>query len=553
MNVTHLAIETSHSNLRGVAQISTAPAAFEIHVDSTGLQASDALAWYRAFQPGVDDKISASQFFTGAAVITGWPLRLQEAAFSSEGGEARLPGLQSAVRIGPVSGGLERSRLSIDPVRISYGGARLGSEDVAKRQPPADGHGSIAVGISHDFTQRAGSLSVEGHVEKMEDVLRVAAEFGRPLNHGWEASGPAAAALRLEWSGAPLQARWSGHVDASRSEVQVAGLNQPLQLARVRLQWKDGLRSADIGLASGFGASWSGAIAQTELPEAGANPRWHFQLHADRLDASELDRWIGPRARPGWLQRLLPSLIGGGTENPAASELVRRVNADGELRIDEFTLEKLKLQHVRVLGALQDLRLDVRDAEGQLAGGSVRGNLSAKFLPRPSYEVSAELDRVNLAELPAVLSPPGGLRGLASGTVRFTMQGVGRQELLQKLAGKGELHVRGLELRGWDVAASVADGQPRPGQSYWSSGAGNFTLRDRQVVLDRLRLESGDLVTFVKGTVSFTREAELTMQTVVRETPSGASTVGKHVLRISGPLDLPRVSVENLIARQPAD
>ncbi len=99
-------VETPKSNLRGtaLAAISADPS-WEIHLDSAGVQASDVLAWYRAFQPDVDDAISVDQYFTGMMTLHGWPLQLDDAAFSSEGGEARVPGFTSPVRIGTVEGG----------------------------------------------------------------------------------------------------------------------------------------------------------------------------------------------------------------------------------------------------------------------------------------------------------------------------------------------------------------------------------------------------------------------------------------------------------------
>jgi len=39
---------------------------------------------------------------------------------------------------------------------------------------------------------------------------------------------------------------WSGHVDMNKAALQVAGLNQPLQLNKARLDWKDGQRSASM-------------------------------------------------------------------------------------------------------------------------------------------------------------------------------------------------------------------------------------------------------------------------------------------------------------------
>ena len=113
---------------------------------------------------------------------------------------------------------------------------------------------------------------------------------------------------------------------------------------------------------------------------------WHFQLHADHLDATELDRWIGPRSRPNWLQRLLPSLLGN-TNTAHASELLRRVSAEGELTTDTLTIEKIKLAKAHAKLALHDLHLEVRDADAQWAGGTIRGGMQALFSPLPKYEL----------------------------------------------------------------------------------------------------------------------------------------------------------------------
>jgi hypothetical protein len=559
-----LVVETPKSNLRGSAHASTSTTpAWQIHLDSAGIQAADILAWYRAFQPNVDDAISVEQYFTGAMALSGWPLELHDAAFSSEGGEVQVPGLNAPLRIGALEGGLHRATLTVDPVRVAYGppnrtdaASTSSGSNASRRRGTAENRGVVSLGFSHDFEKHQGGVSIDGRTEKVEDVFKLAESFGRQLNHGWELTGAATAALRWDWSGAPLRGRWNGRIDVANGELQAAGLNQPLQMNKARLEWKEGLRSADVGEMEGFGGEWSGAIRQTEATDADGNSLWNFQLHADHLDAAELDRWIGPRARPGWLQRLLPSLLGGATPapGPAPSELVRRVSADGELRIDRFTMEKLKLDQVRVVGALHDLHLDVRDADARWAGGTVRAKVTAKFLPRPTYDVSAEIDRVNLAQLPAPPHAAERFSGIASGTLHLITQGVGREELLQGLAGKGDIRVRNVEFRGWDVSASVADGAPRTGESRWSAGEGSFTLKDRGIVLAGLRLEAGSELTFVKGTVSFSQDANLTVRTAVggrRE--SRAPDAGQNVLKISGPLDVPRVSVEGAAARQPAD
>jgi hypothetical protein len=558
MRAARVVIETSKSNLRGTARAAiSAKPVWEIRVDSAGIQAADALAWYRAFQPGVHDAVSVEQYFTGGATLRGWPLEIGDAAFSSHGGEARVPGLPSALRIGAVEGGRERGQLTVEPVRISYGapGRTEPATPASKRRATSESRGAVSIGFKHDFETRTGSVSIDGHVEKVEDVLKVAAAFGRPLNHGWELAGAASAALRWEWSGAPLRARWNGKIEMARGELQAAGLNQPLQLSKTRLEWKDGSRAADIGEIEGFGGTWSGTITQAAATDVDDGAKWNFQLHGDHLDAAELDRWIGPRARPSWLRRLLPSLLGGTapTPTPVASELVRRIEADGELRIDEFTMEKLKLQQVKVAGALHDLHLEVRDAAAQWAGGTVHARVNARFLPRPAYDVTVDLDHLNLAELPAPPRVTERFAGTASGTLHLTTQGVGREELLEHLAGRGDIRVRNVEFHGWDVSASVADGEPRTGHSRWAAGEGAFTLRDRGIVLGGLRLEAGREFTFVKGTVSFGREADLTVQTTTDGKRESRTPEAGHVLKISGPLDVPRVSVERALSRQPAD
>jgi autotransporter translocation and assembly factor TamB len=133
---------------------------------------------------------------------------------------------------------------------------------------------------------------------------------------------------------------------------------------------------------------------------------------------------------------------------------------------------------------------------------------------------------------------------------------VGREELLQRLTGKGDVHLKNVEFRGWDVNASVADGAPRTGTSLWTAGKGRFTLHDRSITVAGLRLDSGEEETIVNGTVSFAQDADLTIETASAGKPEKrvAAVVGAaHVLKITGPLDGPRVSVTVPAVRQPAD
>jgi hypothetical protein len=551
-----IALEGPRSNLRGMLDLAGASArSMELRVDSMGIQASDLLTWYRAFYPDVSEGIAAEQYFTGGMILSGWPLALQSAALSSSGGIVRVPGFTEPFRIGPVSGGRDRSMLVLGPVRVALGGEihETAAQKKRKAAPPLENAADLT--LAEDLSSQAGSLSIEGNISKVEDFLKLSAAFGHPLNHGWELNGQATAATKWEWE-KPFRGKWNGRIAFSKANLTVAGLNQPLKISEGALDWSAGRHIAHLMKVEAFGGTWTGDIAEFTGAETDGGPKWSFHLNGDQLDAAELDRWVGPRARPGWLQRLLPSLLGGSAPSTPASELVRRVNAEGELDVAQLTIEKLKLEKLHAKGALHDLQLDVKDASAEWASGTVRAKIGAKFLPRPVYDISAELDRINLAQLPGTGRVAERLAGAASGILQLKTAGVGREELLAKLTGRGEIHLSKVEFRGWDVNASVADGAAHTGISRWSTGEGAFRLQDRSIVLDELRLDGGKQWTLVNGTLSFGRDADLAIETASarknKDSKTSDSGLG-HVLKILGPLDGPKVSVEKPNARQPAD
>jgi hypothetical protein len=309
-------------------------------------------------------------------------------------------------------------------------------------------------------------------------------------------------------------------------------------------------------LSSGWGcwpATWTGNIAEDGITQLEDQPVWNAHLHADHLNAAQLDRWIGPRARPGWLQRLLPSLINAADRSAPASELLRRLNVSGDLQVDEFTIEKLKLQQVHLLGSLHDLQLKITDGRGQWAGGKIRAGLLASFLPKPLYEIHADVEGVNLSQLPIDSAAADRVNGSASVKLHLKTAGVGRDDLLQRLTAGGEVHFSNLEFRGWDMNATVADGEAHPGISRWPSGAGTFAVRDRKVILNDVRLDGPAQTTFIDGTVTFGRDANLGIETSASKRDTHNSEEPARILKIVGPLEDPRLSREKVAPREPAD
>lgn len=545
--------EAPRSNLRGTFRYTRAstPDA-ELRIDSSGIQASDLLAWYRAFHPEVSEGVAAEQYFTGGMILRAWPLTLESAAISSGGGIVRIPGLPQPIRVGPFSGGRQRSYLMIGPVRIALGEAIRRVDAPKKHGATQLMENTVELTLSHDLTTRSGSLSIEGNITRVEDLLKLAAALGRPVNRGWELTGQASASTRWEWK-EPFKGQWNGNVRLSKAALTVAGLNQPLNVLEGSLEWNGGRHIAHLQKIEGFGGTWTGDIEEMPAPGTDASPRWKFDLSVDELDAADLDRWIGPRARPTWVQRLLGSLLGEVTPATPASELVRRVNAEGQLSIGHLTIEKLRLDNVVAKGSLHDLRLNVKEGIADWAGGKVKAKIDASFSPRPSYDIAASLDRISLAQLPGTGRMAERVSGTASGNLQLKVSGVGRDELLQNLDGTGLVDLKKVELRGWDVPASVADGAARSGNSRWPSGECAFLVRNRSLVVQWLHLNAGKEQTSVEGKLSFASDADLSVSTESlgkRRGKSRESDATRHVLKVSGPLDGPRVTVEKAASAQ---
>jgi len=555
-----MTLELPSSTVQGNAVLQTrGPAAWNVRVNSLSIRGADVLAWCRAFQPGIAESISLDESFRGELAVSGWPLHWDSAKIASEGGSMAVPGFPQPLRIDPFAGRIAGSRLIVEPVRIRLGAGKtelvapVKPDTLEKTKPgktvtkpvalpPAEN--AIEAALLQDFSSDEGRLNVSLRLSHVTRLFKLAAAFGKTLNHGWELNGEASARLDWEWQHNLKNVRWKGYVDLKKAELQAAGLNLPLKLEDVSVEWKEGRRAAEIRRAEAFGATWSGTIEEGVAKGSAEENQWQFQFHADHLDATDLDRWVGPRTRPNWLQRLLPSLLGGGDSGGKASELLRRVSAEGELSVDSLTIEKIKLAQAHAKLSLRDLHLEVRDAEAEWAGGSLRGNVQAQFSPLPRYEIAADLDGVNLAQLPWAPHWAERWSGLASGTIHFTTSGVGREELLKQLAGRGEVRLKDVELRGWDVTGSVESGAVRPGVSRWTSGAGEFVLRDRALDFEALQLEAPHTRIQLTGSFGFGQDAKLTFSLFPAGKPGARSVPAKRVLQVSGALDSPQVAVE---------
>ncbi|HKN24887.1 MAG TPA: AsmA family protein [Candidatus Acidoferrum sp.] len=543
-----LRVELPRSRLMGAAVLRTSGSAdWQAQFQSMAVQGEDLLAWYRAFQPDVAEAVALNDLLTGSVTASGWPLRWEGGSIAGTAGSLRLPD-ETVARLDPFHGLVRDGKLDVEGFRVrlpvetpTQTSNEKAEKTAAKTRTSAAQENIIEAALTEDSVARQGGLRLNLHLAETAPVFRLTAALGHSLNKGWEYQGSASGLLAWNWGNSLRDVRRNGSLDLTKARLQVAGLNEPLRVEAARLEWKDGLRSAAIGKVDAFGATWSGGISESTAASGNDENSWQFQLHADHLDATELDRWIGPRSRPNWLQRLLPSLLVN-TNTVGASELLRRVSAEGELTADTLTIEKIKLAKAHAKLAIHSLRLVVHDAEAQWAGGTVNGGIEAVFSPLPKYELSAEVKNVDMAQFPW---PRWSERwsGIASGKIHLTTAGVGREELLKQLAGAGTVNLTKIEFRGWDVELSAESGGPSKGSSRWTSGEGDFQLSDQKVSLDGFRLEAPHQRTQLSGTISFGMDGNLTFAPRPRVV-AGTHTVSQlRELRVSGQLDNPAVVV----------
>jgi AsmA family len=540
-------VELPRSRLSGSAVLQTSGSAnWHAQFEDLDVQDEDMVAWCRAFQPYVAEEVKLSGQIKGSLSASGWPLRWESGSLESAAGSLRLPG-QMVARIDPFHTSVRNGRIELTGFRMRLAAEVVGEGTAERAEKGSKGKANgglediIEAALMQDSVEHEGSLHLNMHVPNVVPVFNLSASFGHPLNQGWDYQGSASGSLSWTWGPGGREPRRNGSIELTNAHLQVAGLNEPLKVEEARVEWRDGIRSATLGKVDAFGASWSGSIGEaTENP--GTEPSlWHFQLHADHLDATELDRWMGPRSRPNWLQRLLTSMMGN-TDATRASELLRRVSAEGELTADTLTIEKIKLTKARANLVIHSLSLDVSDAEAQWAGGTVHGGMRAVFSPHPKYEVSAEVDNVNMAQFPWTPRWAERWSGLASGTIHLSTAGVGKDELLKQVTGVGNVRLSKIEFRGWDVEQSTESGGPFAGASHWTSGEGEFQLAEQKVSLDGFRLDATHQRTELSGTISFGMDGDLIFAPRGRAA-SGTQISQVRTLHVSGQLEKPDVAV----------
>jgi hypothetical protein len=529
---------------------------FQVASSTAGL--GDVLACYRALHPNVAEDLQASGTLGLDLKLSGWPIELQAGAISSSGGTVTAASLPVPLRIGDVHAGVSHGKIDLSPTDVAFlavpaGGGSGTAEAAATPKDSFVVRGSLSPRVNGAFRWPPDwNFSVEGATGRAQDWLALTAALAQPVNSGWTAAGGVAMKMRGERRADSSAPPWIGTVDFLGLTLNPSYVNQPLVFPKAHVEFAAARRTITLSSAVAFGATWRGSIARKV-----SDSHWSFDLTADSLDAVELDRWLGPRARPGFLARMIGSDPGGSDSPSATAQLadafVTRLTARGRLRAGAIALRPMHIEKFDGQAELDGRTIRIRDAQGDFFGGKISGALDAQLLPNPSYEFQARFDRVDLALLGrSVPSLNGRIAGIASATLALSAHGIGRQDLIDSMEGQGTLNGKNVSLRGIDRSSAAAGtGAPALPDAF-ASLQGAYRVRNKSVDFVDFVLQGSEGRLEADGRVDFSHALN------IRIHPSSIDSAPKPVadsppsFLLGGTIESPNLFLASAATKPPA-
>jgi uncharacterized protein involved in outer membrane biogenesis len=390
------------------------------------------------------------------------------------------------------------------------------------------------------------TLRVDGRLERTEAWLDAARTIGKPLNSGWDATGGLELHLGWQWTAGQSFPRPSGALIAHLLDVRLPLVNQPIELAEARLDLSAGERRVTLTRAAGLGTHWQGTMNWQQATA----PLWQFDLAAEQLDATELDRWLGPRARPNWLSRLISPAPTPRVVPPAPDT----IHARGRLRVASFSLAPLAAQSVQAQIEIDGRTLNAQQIQAQLYGGNVSGSLEAKLTGAPAYRFTGRVEAANVAAMAASSETLARrVAGLLSGNVEFSTHGIGRAQLLESLEARGKFVLARADIEGLNLKEESPTATSDGGR--FSLIQGGVTLGRGEIDLQNLLFAGATESYQGSGRIDFSRHLNLDLHPAIPSlASSGAATtkvstngvVAASLVRriqVTGVLEAPHVSI----------
>jgi uncharacterized protein involved in outer membrane biogenesis len=547
LELTEAKLEAPRSNAHASGQIlwndverspKSAPSPLTLKLSDLNVDANDILAWVRAFHSGVADTVAIKGGASASAVIVGWPPRIDSATFLTDGADLKSPGLRVPVHMAKTEIDYALDQVSLSPVKISFG-------------PTAGSFsGAFRLDKSTKPRSKAAAWRLVGNMEQVRDLIAAAGSLGWNLSRGWDLAGPFQCDVRWQEPQLPWSVPSAGTIELGGTDgtdgasLRSAFLNRPIEQIKVRADWKPGVRHVSLSSAQAFGARWSGSFDRRDNDD-----RWQFVLSADHLATSDVDRWLNPRWRESFIDRMLPFL----NTRAAADAVPENLRASGRLSVDQLTLAPVTVRHLQGDAALDGRHFEFTGASGQFYGGTVSGMFITDMKAVPSYQVNADFAKVDLSALSAASPGTADLfDGTATGQIFFTAHGASRSDIVSSLQCRGSTGVDAPRLQSINLADSLRDVAMRPGTSLFHDASAAFTCANGKIQFHDFALIDPAEEIDGAGSVDFSRildfrlsvvhDSALSEQSPGTQEDTPASTPGAVSYELSGPLSSPQLT-----------
>ena len=501
---------------------------FSWEISSAQVDAGDLLAWLRAFRNGASDGVAARGVLSIEASASDATVGTLVADISTSG--VTVAGLPALLELGSFHLHFDRGRIAVPSAALALGSVGGTLKLEASSRPGRDP-------VNH--------IRASGEVADAHSLLADARAFGWDIAHGWDVAGPLDADLHWDETFPIAGSGWilqpTGSIDWGSGDsptlLRAPFLNLPIAEIKARLDLKPGARHIALSTARAFGGEWSGSIDGTAV-----NSQWAFVLSADHLAAADLDRWLNPRWRESFLDRMLPFLSSSSSGAPATFP---GMFAAGHLDIAQFALGSWNFGHLGGDLRINGRRIEFDNASAQLSRGTAQGQIAVELGPVSAYAADVAFTHIDLSTLTDTVPSLAGLfDGSASGEITLETRGNSRADVLAALTCSGNARINLPQLLQLDLMASLGNMRLDPGSSRFPVGGADFHCANRIVTFAELTLSSAVYGLQASGTVDFSRNLDLAMR---RTSDSGASPPEFH---ISGTLADPRFTLAAAAVRR---
>ena len=503
------------------------PARFEI--TQSQLDLNDVLAWIRAFHSDVAPDVSLRGFASVRAGFSAWPPRLTSAIGAIAGADLASARLRVPAHLSQALFRYDHEMFSLLPATISYG-----SSDGAIHAEAIAGAGQREFPVYH----------LSGSLAQVRDLVATAGALGWNISRGWDLAGPVRCDLRWQgarfpWETQPVGSiEWGG--EPAGASLLTPFLNQPVKQIRARAELKPGLRHIALTSAEAFGSRWTGMFDRHDLAAG-----WQFALSTDTLSAADLDRWLNPRWRQSFLDRMLPFL----NSSSPANAVPENLRAEGRINIEEFSLAPVALRHLQSDVRIGGRHLEVSGAKAEFFGGALEGSLDAQLTAEPAYRLNLDYSGVDLAALTSAFPTLADLfAGSASGEFALDSGGGTRADLVSSVECRGSARITDAKLQNINLLDSMHEAEPRSGSSEFSVANAVFACGNGKIIFQRLRFTGAAQDVAASGSVDFSRNLNMQLRVLPAAGAIGTSrpsTAAGQLFELTGPIRSPNIQPVN--------